>query len=156
MLGSYLKRPQLLYHGKFVLSETACPVTVRSYHACVVNLSSLRFEFLSRQRYVIACSSPSLLISLAHHHWPTECTSSIFVILKFKHAHLKFPVCGRSKRTSIDTHTCEQCSHASVGLAQARPNHSYPVFTFGYKLLYKNQQSPAKLGRVSSTMTDKK
>ena len=44
---------------------------------------------------------------------------SIFVKLKFKHAHLKFTVYGR-KQASI--HTLPQCSHASVGLAQARPN----------------------------------
>ena len=97
--------------------KAACPVTVRSYHACVVNLSSLRFEFHSRQRYVIACSSPSLLISSAHHHL----LSARAVSLKFKHAHLKFPVSGRSKRTSIDTPMRAQCSHASVGLTQAHP-----------------------------------
>ena len=42
------------------------------------------------------------------------------------HAHLKFLVSGQSKQASkqasIDTHTRAQCSHASVGLAQARPN----------------------------------
>ena len=99
--------------------KAACPVTVRSYHASVVNLSSLRLSFFHAKRYVIACSSPSLLISSAHHHL----LSARAVSLKFKHAHLKFPVSGRSKRTSIDTHTRAQCSHASVGLAQARPNH---------------------------------
>ena len=30
-----------------------------------------------------------------------------------------------NKRTSIDTHTLLQCSHASVGLAQAHPNNKY-------------------------------
>ena len=40
----------------------------------------------------------------------------------FEWAHLKFTVSGRSKQTSTDTHTRAQCSHASVGLAQARPN----------------------------------
>ena len=43
----------------------------------------------------------------------------------FECAHLKFPVSGRSKQAyihmRIDTHTRAQCSHASVGLAQARP-----------------------------------
>ena len=34
----------------------------------------------------------------------------------FEFAHLKFTVSGRSKQTSIDTHTHAQCSHASVGL----------------------------------------
>ena len=29
---------------------------------------------------------------------------------------------GPNKQTSTDTHTSAQCSHASVGLAQARPN----------------------------------
>ena len=31
---------------------------------------------------------------------PTKCMSSIFVILKFKRAYLKFPVSGRSKQAS--------------------------------------------------------
>ena len=39
---------------------------------------------------------------------PTKCMSSIFVILKFKRAYLKFPVSGRSKQASkqayIHTH----------------------------------------------------
>ena len=47
--------------------------------------------------------------------------SSIFVILKFKHAHLKFTVYGR-KQVNKHIHTCAQCSNTSVGLAQARPN----------------------------------
>ena len=72
MLGSYPKEPQLLYHGKFVLhvsvsvSCLALSVTVRSCHAFVVHLSSLRFEFLSRRplRYG---SNPLLLNSSAHH-----------------------------------------------------------------------------------------
>ena len=49
--------------------------------------------------------------------------SSIFV--KFKHAHLKFSAYGRKQtyiHTYIPTHARAQCSHASVGLAQARPN----------------------------------
>ena len=43
------------------------------------------------------------------------------LILKFKRAHLKFSVYGR-KQTDIHAHARAQCSHASVGLAQARPN----------------------------------
>ena len=54
---------------------------------------------------------------------------STFVILKFKHAHLKFPVSGWSKHT----HTCAQCSHASVGLAQARLNDIHRCFAVHYK-----------------------
>ena len=37
----------------------------------------------------------------------------------FKYAHLKFTVCGRKH-----THNFRQCSHASVGLAQAHPNYN--------------------------------
>ena len=43
-----------------------------------------------------------------------------------------------SKQASIDTHTCAQCSHASVGLAQARPNkffilkENFPFKNFPY------------------------
>ena len=40
----------------------------------------------------------------------------------FENTHLKFTVSGQSKQASIDTHMHAQCSHASVGLAQARPN----------------------------------
>ena len=106
MLGSYLKRPQLLYHGKFVLSVSSLPlsVTVHSYHACVVNLSSLPFEFLSHRHCVIACSSP-FTVDLIGSSSPIEYTSSIFIILKFKRAHLKFPISGWSKCTSIDRYT---------------------------------------------------
>ena len=64
--------------------------------------------------------------------WPLLCTypislhllSSIFVILKFKCANLKFTVHGSkqaSKQAKIHTHAHSQCSNASVGLAQARP-----------------------------------
>ena len=49
--------------------------------------------------------------------------NSVFVILKFNHTHLKFTVYGR-KQASKHTHVCAQCSPASVGLAQARPNDS--------------------------------
>ena len=40
----------------------------------------------------------------------------------FEYAHLKFTVSGRSKQASKHTHARAQCSHASVGLAQARPS----------------------------------
>jgi len=46
----------------------------------------------------------------------------IFVILKFKRTHLKFSVYGH-KQTDRHTHARAQCSHASVGLAQAHPNY---------------------------------
>ena len=37
------------------------------------------------------------------------------------------PIGQASKQASIDTYTCVQCSHASVGLAQARPNYSCSI-----------------------------
>ena len=40
------------------------------------------------------------------------------------------------QRTSIDTHTCVQCSHNSVGLAQARPN--YAVMDYLLYLIVSN------------------
>ena len=48
---------------------------------------------------------------------------AIFVILKFKHAHLKFRM-----TTSKHTHTHVRCSHASMGLTQARPNKGIAQF----------------------------
>ena len=38
-----------------------------------------------------------LAIALHDHPPATKCISSIFIILKFKRAYLKFPVSGRSK-----------------------------------------------------------
>ena len=40
----------------------------------------------------------------------------------FECAHLHFTLSSWSKQTSIDIYTRAQCSHASVGLAQAHPN----------------------------------
>ena len=36
---------------------------------------------------------------------------------------------GPNKQASIDTHTHAQCSHASVGLAQAHPNYGKALLT---------------------------
>ena len=47
--------------------------------------------------------------------------SLILVIIKCKHAHLKFTIYGR-KQASKQAYTYfRQCNHASVGLAQAHP-----------------------------------
>ena len=45
----------------------------------------------------------------------------------FECAHLKFTVSGRSKQASKHTHARAQCSHASVGLAQACPNDAFSI-----------------------------
>ena len=43
----------------------------------------------------------------------------------FESTHSKFMVSGRSKQqTNVDTHMCAQCSHACVGLIQARLNNT--------------------------------
>ena len=54
--------------------------------------------------------------------------SSIFVILKFNRAYLKFSRKQASKHVCTYTHTLPQCSPASVGLAQARPNERIQIF----------------------------
>ena len=50
-------------------------------------------------------------------HWPSH-TSKYRSLWTFECTHLKFTVSGQS----IDIHMRTQCSHASVGLAQAWPN----------------------------------
>ena len=56
--------------------------------------------------------------------WPTvelfECTSWIIWMHSYKMAASK--QASKRKQASKHTHTCAQCSHTSVGLAQARPN----------------------------------
>ena len=45
-------------------------------------------------------------------------------ILNFECAYLKFMVSGPSKQAQVVTHARAQCSHASVGLTQARQGKS--------------------------------
>ena len=46
-----------------------------------------------------------------------------------------FKIYGKwSVHSQIDRHTCAQCSHASVGLAQARPNY-FVYYAYVYSLL---------------------
>ena len=72
---------------------------------------------------------------------PRRCTLTVALYMYMLHdvdhreifgcTRLKFTVSGwskqASKQASIDTHTCTQCSHASVGLAQARPNYNCSI-----------------------------
>ena len=55
----------------------------------------------------------------------------------FECAHLNFTISGRSKDSSKHTHAHVQCSHASVGLTQARPrprgSHLHAAFATGTK-----------------------
>ena len=73
-------------------------------------MNSLRSHSLSRRPCSLG-SRPSH--SFSRLSWSTQI---------FECTDLKFTVCGWSKQTSIHMHTCAQCSHASVWLAQARPN----------------------------------
>ena len=139
MPGAYLKPAYiLLSDGHWPGSLVACLVTRssashRSSQSCRVcchcihlksSLLSLSFTATLRSGSSPSYSLSQLLLSCLlkytsawtfHHREIFEC------------AYLKFTVSGRSKQTnqqtSIDTHTCAQCSHASVGLAQARPNY---------------------------------
>ena len=90
------------------------------------NLSRLRSHSPSHRTcsLAVALHTRSHGLGLAEVHVGVDMTSNYHEI--FKRTHLKFTVSGRSKqtnkRTSIDTHTLLQCSYASVGLTQARPN----------------------------------
>ena len=67
--------------------------------------------------------------------------------LRNKHAHLKFTVYGR-KQASKHTHTPAQCSSASVGLAQARPNYIQTIYTLLvqlHKLLHEKEMKFSNL-----------
>ena len=78
------------------------------------NLNRLHSRSLSRRPCSLGCLAVALTLVLTaeNHREIFEC------------AHLKFTVSGRSKQTNKHTHTSAQCSHASVGLTQARPNNS--------------------------------
>ena len=73
---------------------------------------------------VVFASGPEYCTLTVVLYWPHMLHIDLHEI--FEYAHLKFAVSGRSKQASkqasIDIHTRAQCSHASVGLAQARPN----------------------------------
>ena len=90
---------------------------VRSCHACV-NLSRLRSS-----GFMLTLRSGSSLSPMRQRAGHIACTKlpvglpEIFIC-----AHLKFTVYGR-KHADIHTHNFRKCGHASVGLAQARPNH---------------------------------
>ena len=120
---TYLKRTQLLCMICTVCEQPAlvCPclplsVMVNSCHACV-NLSRLRSLGFT----------PTLRSAVALHRRDSglACTklSRTFDLHEiFKCGHLKFTVYGH-KQADIHTHNFRKCSHATVGLAQARPNY---------------------------------
>ena len=65
---------------------------------------------------VVSTPSNRRYILVLRFHPPAP--SSIFIMLKFKHAHLKLMVYGRkqsNKQASKPTHAHAQCSNASVG-----------------------------------------
>ena len=73
---------------------------------------------------VVFTSGPRYCTLTVAFHWPHMVHVDLREI--FECAHLKFTVSGRAKQASIDTHTRAQCSHASMGLTQARPNNHIP------------------------------
>ena len=56
----------------------------------------------------------------------------------FKCANVKFTVSGRSQQTYKHTHECAQCSHTSVGLAQAYPNYTIYKSMYWLYIMYEN------------------
>ena len=74
-------------------------------------------------RYSLRVSLTPTLRGLGDYPSPTIDPRMFSPCEIFKHAHLKIMVYG-SKQASKHTHACAQCSHASVGLAQARSNES--------------------------------
>ena len=104
------------YYAWFVLSVSLLlSVMVRSCHACVNFVPRVSFTSTLRSG-----SSPSPTRQRAGPAWNHPWTFSLHEI--FTCVHLKFTVYGR-KQTDRHTHNFRNCSHASVGLAQARPNY---------------------------------
>jgi len=102
------------YYAWFVLSVSSLPlsVIVRSCHVCV----NLRVVFVPWASFVPTLrsgSSPSPTRQRRGHIRMRETT---------RVRSFKFTVYG-CKQTDIHTHNFRKCSHASVGLAQARPNY---------------------------------
>ena len=82
-------------------------------------MSSLPLSVMVHSCYACATRSFTTTLLSGSSPSPTIDPSPRFSLHEiFKHAHLKFMVYGRKH-----THAHSQCSHASVGLAQARPNY---------------------------------
>ena len=111
-----LKRTQLQFMICTVWA--ACPCLSRSAVAMRVLTWVVFVPRASFMPTLRSGSSPSPTRQWAGH---IACTKGLHEIIKY--AHLKFTVYGR-KHTYIHTHNFRQCSHASVGLTQAHPNHS--------------------------------
>jgi len=117
---------ELNYCTWFALSVSSLPlsVMVRSCHLCV-NLSRLHSSGFTPTLRSGSSLSPTWQQAGISHARNFQRTFGLHEI--FKCAPLKFMVYGRKQtyiHTYIHTYTqLPQCSHASVGLAQARPNY---------------------------------
>ena len=121
MHGPYLKRPQPLSIVPLVsglpLMVVEAQTRIRLPRVCQLQSSSLRV-------------TDAALKVVFHCHWLAfTCMTIINLHEIFECAHL---VSGRSKQTSIRA----QCCHASVGLAQARPNYKFFLFPLGIICLF--------------------
>ena len=95
------------------MSSLPLSVMVRSCHPCV-NLSHLRSRLLSHQRWALAGST---LLTMG---WVGAPEDTLFV------KYLSFKIYGIwPKQASKQTYTRVQCSPASMGVAQARPNYLF-------------------------------
>ena len=134
MPGAYLKPAYIqMSDGHWPGSLVACLVTQSSdsHHSsqscraccqCIeLKSSSLSLSFTAtlQSGSSPSCSFSRLLLSFLLKYISAAWTCHHRKI--FDCAHLRFTVSGRCKQTNKHTHTHAQCSHASVGLAQARP-----------------------------------
>ena len=99
------------------------PTTVHICTACerpvVVGRSTNQNKVAMRASTSVVFALGRRCCTLTACHWPSHASDDIDLREMFEFAHLKLTVSGRPSK---HTHTCAQCSHASVGLAQARPN----------------------------------
>ena len=92
---------------------------------CVLKLDLFRY----------GCQRCTLAVAL-HCHASARGRS---IFGKYLNAHLKFTVYGRKRTVGRTyTHTSAQCSSASVGLAQARPNNTIALFPRLMQIMWGN------------------
>ena len=122
----YLKRTQL----QCVICTHVCEQPALVCHGqqlpCVRRLCSSGFTPMLRSAVALHRRDSGLGISHARNYRG----SRLFGLHEiFKCGHLKFIVYGH-KQASRHTHNFRKCSHASVGLAQARPNYVVNTTTY--------------------------
>ena len=119
MHDPYLKRSQLGVHNLYGQRAACCWWLVRS---CCDKQEVRCRVCLKLSRLCYGCQRCTLAVA-QHCPSPIEATYYSSIFGKYLNAHLKFTVYGRKQASMYVTKTLPQCSPASVGLAQARPNY---------------------------------